>query len=82
MQKKGVQKKGVNPSIVIVLAVFLVVLSVISVITVNNQINARVNALAHESAKTNGQAQVSVTVEKTPIMSAGVEIEIKSNPSN
>ncbi len=73
------QKKGVTPSVVIVLAVFLIVLSIVGIITINDRINSKMNDLASKSAKTNVQGQVSVVVEPNPAMGAKVSVNIEKN---
>jgi hypothetical protein len=76
------QKKGVTLNVVIVLAVFLVVLSIIGILAVNDRINTKINDLASQSAKSNGQAQVSLTIVPAPVMNAQVSVNVQPTPKN
>jgi len=75
------QKKGVAPSIVIILAIFLIVISIVGIITINDRINSKVNDLASKSSNTNVQGQVSVVIEPPPAMGGEVSVNI-TEPNN
>ena len=74
------QKKGVTPSLVIVLALFLIVVSIVGVITVNSKLNSKMSDLARYGKSTN-QGEVSVNIGVRPSLEGNVAVYIL-NPTN
>jgi len=84
MHKKGVNKKIESkggPVLVVVLAVFLIVVSIVSMISVNERFKDKLNELAQSSSKTTASGKVSVVVLDRPNLNGNVGVTIESRPT-
>jgi len=85
MDKKGVGKKSASktgPIIVVVLAVFLIVVSIGSMISVNERFKEKINQMAQSSTKNTGTGHVSVTVLERPNLKGNVAVVIEPRPTS
>ena len=79
MNKKSESKSG--PIIVVVLAVFLIVVSIVSMISVNEKFKDKLNELAQSSSKSTDSGKVSVIILDKPNLNGNVYLNIEPRPS-
>jgi uncharacterized membrane protein YcaP (DUF421 family) len=83
MNKKGVDKKRENKSgsiIVVVLAAFLIVVSIVSMISVNDKFNSKLNEVESKSLTSSGK--VSVVVLDRPNLNSNVAVMVEPRPQS
>jgi hypothetical protein len=84
MNKKGANKKRDSkggPIIVVVLAAFLIVISIVSIISVNERFKDKLNELSQSSSKNSGSGKISVIVQERPNFNGNVALVIEPRPS-